>query len=149
MVRRTVLVAVALAAGCAHRTVHRAVLTEAAPRPVGPYAQAHVVERGHHREIWVAGQLGVDPRTGALAPGDAAAQAEQALRNIEAVLGAAGAGPADVVKVTVFMTDLGAFAALNETYARHFAPPFPARATVQVAALPKGALVEIEAVAER
>lgn len=90
----------------------------------------------------------MDPDTGALREG-VAAQAEQALVNLRALLGAAGFGVEDVVKCTIFLTDLADFATVNEIYGRTFVEPYPARSTVQVAALPKGGLVEIEAIAQR
>lgn len=123
-----------------------AIETEKAPKAIGPYSQA---VRG---EGWVfaSGQIPLDPNTAQLRGDSVAAQTEQVLLNLAAVLTAAGTGLDRVVKTTVYMTDLGRFSEMNETYARHFTAaggPFPARATVQVAALPKGALVEIDAVA--
>ncbi|MBI5629650.1 MAG: reactive intermediate/imine deaminase [Elusimicrobia bacterium] len=109
--------------------------------PIGPYSP--FVARGGW--VFVSGQIGADAE-GRLAPG-IEAQTEQCLRNLESVLAEAGLNASSVVKTTVFMADLTQFASMNEVYARHFKPPFPARATVGVAALPKGALVEIEAVA--
>lgn len=114
-----------------------------APSPVGPYSQA--VEAG---AVYCAGQLGLDPSTGKLEEG-AVAQTSRALRNIEAILGAAGLSLMDVVKTTIFLADLSDFQSVNEEYAKHFSPPYPARTTVQAAALPRGAKVEIEAVAAR
>ena len=110
---------------------------------MGPYSQA--IDAG---AVYCAGQIGADPSTGNLAQG-VVAQTARALSNLEAVLSAAGMSLHDVVKTTVFLVDLGEFTAMNEEYARHFAPPFPARSTVQVGALPKGARVEIEAIAVR
>ena len=118
--------------------------TEQAPRPVGPYSQA--VRAGGW--VFVSGQIPLDPATGKLEEGGAAAQAERALRNLAAVLAAAGCRPADVRKTTIYLADLNDFAEVNEVYARFFAAPYPARAVVGVASLPKGAAVEIEAVAE-
>ncbi|MDG7007033.1 MAG: reactive intermediate/imine deaminase [Nitrososphaerota archaeon] len=119
------------------------VRSKSAPSPVGPYSQA--IDAG---AVYCAGQIGADPSTGSLAQG-VVAQTARALSNLEAVLSATGMSLRDVVKTTVFLVDLGEFMAMNEEYARHFAPPFPARSTVQVGALPKGARVEIEAVAVR
>jgi 2-iminobutanoate/2-iminopropanoate deaminase len=99
--------------------------------------------------VFCAGQVGIDPATGKLVPGGLAAEAARAIENLRAVLTAAGLGLADVVKTTVYVVDLGEFAALNEVYGRYFPPPHPARATVQVAALPAGGRIEIEAVARR
>lgn len=121
----------------------RRIDTDLAPRPVGPYSQAIEAEGW----IWCAGQLGLDPGTGQLVGGGAALEAERALRNLESVLDAAGATTADVVKTTVFLVDMADFAAVNEVYARVFPDPTPARSTFAVAALPRGARVEIEAVA--
>ncbi len=110
-----------------------------APPAAGPYSQA--VDTG--RFVFVSGQLPVDPATGRIPDGAAA----QAFANLRAVLEAAGLGLADVVKTTVFLADLADFAAVNAEYARVFAPPFPARSCIQAAALPKGARLEIDAVA--
>ena len=121
------------------------VRTEAAPAPIGPYSQA--VRAGD--TLYLAGQIGLDPATGALAPGGIAAETRQALANVEAVLAAAGLETTDVVAATVYLVDLAEFAAMNEVYARTFVRAPPARATVGVAALPKGARVEIAVVAVR
>lgn len=114
-----------------------------APTPVGPYSQA--IESN---AVYCAGQIGVNPATGKMEEG-VAAQTARALMNLEEILKAAGLGLEDVVKTTVFVSNLEEFALMNEEYAKHFSPPFPARTTVQAAALPKGAQVEIEAVAVR
>ncbi len=119
------------------------VRSESAPAPIGPYSQA--VDSG---TVYCSGQVGVDPSTGNLAVG-VTAQTARALANLESVLAACGLGLKDVVRTTVFMVDLAEFGQMNEEYARHFSAPFPARTTVQVAALPKGARVEIDAVASR
>ncbi len=119
------------------------VRSNSAPAPIGPYSQA--VDAG---AVYCAGQIGADPATGSLEKG-VAAQTARALSNLEAVLSAAGMSLGSVVKTTVFLADLGEFAAMNEEYARHFTPPYPARSTVQAAALPKGARVEIDAIAVR
>jgi len=119
--------------------------SDAAPRAIGPYAQA--VAAGDL--VFCSGQVGLDPASGRLVPGGVAAEAARALENLAAVLSAAGLGLGDVVKTTVYLVDLADFAAVNEVYARHFPAPYPARATVGVAALPAGARVEIEAVATR
>ena len=116
----------------------------AAPKAIGPYSPA--VSAGSL--LFLSGQLGLDPATGELASG-VRAQAERALLNLEALLAAGGAGAADLVKTTIFLTDMADFAAFNEIYASHLHAPYPARSTVQVAALPKGGLVEIEAIAVR
>jgi 2-iminobutanoate/2-iminopropanoate deaminase len=122
-----------------------AVVTENAPAPVGPYSQA--VMAGDF--VFVSGQLGMDPKTGQLA-GDIGAQTRQTLENLSAVLITAGAGPADVVKVEVFLADMGDFAAVNRIYAEYFTVmPFPARQAVESAHLPKGALIEISCIARK
>jgi len=123
----------------------KAVTSAAAPRALGPYSQA--VEAGGF--VFCAGQVALDPATGKLVPGGIAAEAARALDNLSAVLAAAGLGLVDVVKTTVYLVDLGEFGAMNGTYGRYFTAPYPARATVQVAALPAGARVEIEAIAVR
>jgi len=111
--------------------------------PVGPFSQA--VKGGE--AIYLSGQVGHDPATGRLVEGGVAAQTEQALRNLSAVLGAAGRTLDDVVRVGVYLTDMADFSAMNEVYARSFSQPYPARTTIGVAALPLGAAVEIDLVA--
>ncbi len=118
------------------------VQTDAAPTAIGPYSQA--IRAGEL--VFTAGQVGAEPASGALADG-IAAQADLALRNLAALLDAAGSGLDRVVKTTIFLVDMGDFAAVNEVYARHLSPPYPARTTVAVSALPKGARVEIEMIA--
>ena len=121
------------------------IASDAAPRALGPYAQA--VAAGDL--VFCSGQVGIDPASGALVAGGIAPETARALENLGAVLRAAGLGLEDVVKTTVYLTDLGEFAAMNEVYGRYLPAPHPARATVQVAKLPAGARVEIEAVAAR
>lgn len=121
----------------------RAVESPDAPKAIGPYSQA-IIANGF---IFTAGQVGADPKTGTLVEGGIEAQTEQVLKNIEAVLKASGSSLNDVVKTTVFLTDLNDFAKMNEIYAKRFKTPFPARSTVQVARLPRDAKIEIEAVA--
>ncbi len=116
-----------------------------APAAIGPYSQA--IDTGS--VVYCSGSLGVDPATGDLVAGGVAAQAEQSLRNIGAVLAAAGLGYADVAKATCFLVDMADFAAFNEVYARFYPDAPPARSTFAVAALPKGARVEIEVIAVR
>ena len=116
----------------------------AAPGAIGPYSQA--IDTGTF--VFASGQLPVDPSTGTM-PADITAQTEMSLRNVAAVLAGAGLTLANVVKTTVFLADMGDFAAMNEVYARHFPAPFPARSAVAVRTLPKNALVEIEVVAVR
>ena len=120
-----------------------AVATEKAPAAVGPYSQA--VKCGNL--VFCSGQLPTDPRTGAFVGSTIEERTHQVLKNLSAVLEAAGSGLAHVVKTTVFLTDMGNFTAMNAVYATYFTAPAPARSTVQVAALPKGADIEIEAVA--
>ena len=117
--------------------------TESAPKAIGPYSQA--IRIGDF--VYTAGQVSIVPATGDLIAGDIEAQTRQALNNLKAVLEAAGSGLDKVVKTTVFMTDLGDFTRMNGVYAEFFPSQPPARSTVQVAALPKGAMVEIECVA--
>lgn len=124
------------------KTINETVRSAEAPAAIGPYSQA--VRAGEL--VFVSGQLPVDAKSGKLEEG-VAAQTERALKNVGAVLAAAGLDYRHVVKTTVFMTDLGRFAEMNDVYARFFKDAPPARATVQVSALPKGASVEIEAVA--
>ena len=118
--------------------------SKSAPAAIGPYSQATVAGN----TCYVSGMLGIDPATGELKEG-VEAQAEQALLNLEAVLKAAELTTASVVKTTVFLTDMGAFSQVNAIYSKHFSAPYPARSCVQVSALPKGGLFEIEAVAVR
>lgn len=117
--------------------------TDEAPQAIGPYSQALVT----HGLVFTAGQVALHPETGQLVDGGIEAQTRQVLNNLAAVLEAAGASLASVVKTTVFMLDLGEFSAMNTVYAEYFTATFPARSTVQVVALPKGARVEIECVA--
>jgi 2-iminobutanoate/2-iminopropanoate deaminase len=121
----------------------RVIHAEGAPKPVGPYSQA--VQLG--RLVFTAGQVALDANTGKLVGDDIRAQTRQVLGNLDAVLGAAGSSLKHVLKTTVFLTDLADFAAMNGVYAERFSETPPARSTVQVAALPGGARVEIEVVA--
>ena len=123
--------------------MNQSIHTEKAPAAIGPYSQA--VRAGN--TIYVSGQIPIDPATGEFAGSDIASQARQSLTNIRNILAAAGTDMAHVVKTTVLLADIKDFTAMNEVYAGFFTEPFPARAAFQVAALPKGALVEIEAVA--
>lgn len=116
-----------------------------APAAIGPYSQA--VEAGGF--VFLSGQVPIDPKTGDLVQGDIAAQTERVLDNLKAVLEAAGCSFSDVVKTTIYLADLGDFQAVNATYAKRFTAAPPARATVQVSALPKGARVEIDAIAKK
>ena len=117
--------------------------TASAPLPVGPYSQAVV----HGGLVFCSGQIPLDPKTGALVAGEIEAQVERVMENLRAVLEAAGSGLDHVLRTTIYVTDLSLFARVNRVYARYFTGTAPARATVQVAALPLGALVEIDATA--
>jgi 2-iminobutanoate/2-iminopropanoate deaminase len=121
-----------------------AVSTPGAPRAIGPYSQG--IAAGDL--VFCSGQVGLDPTTGELADG-VEAQAERALRNLAAVLDAAGCSFGDVVKTTVFLADIADFAAVNAVYAHHMPDPPPARSTFAVGALPRGARIEIDAIARR
>jgi 2-iminobutanoate/2-iminopropanoate deaminase len=129
-----------------------AIVTADAPAAVGPYSQGIVQEFGSRatggetRIVFCSGQLGLDPASGELVEG-CEAQADRALHNLAAVLAAAGGSWADVVKTTVFLADIGDFGLVNAVYARHMPDPPPARSTFAVGALPKGGLVEIDAIA--
>lgn len=120
-----------------------AVSTSDAPGALGPYSQA--LSAGNL--IFISGQIGLDPETGEMVDDDPAAQASQAMKNIDAILDSLWLSISHVIKTTIYVTDLDAFEAINEAYAKHLQEPYPARACVEVARLPKGALVEIEAVA--
>ena len=113
------------------------------PEAVGPYN--HAVRTGDF--LFSAGQIPLDPSTGELVQGEVAAQTQRVLQNIKAILDDQGLSFSNIIKTTVFMTDLAEFGEMNQVYAEHFTDDFPARSTVQVAALPKGAKVEIEFVA--
>jgi 2-iminobutanoate/2-iminopropanoate deaminase len=117
--------------------------TENAPGAIGPYSQA--VKTGSL--VFVSGQIPIDPATGEFVPGEVAEQTEQVLKNLSAVLEAAGSGLNNVVKTTVFLADMNDFAAMNEIYAKYFSENKPARATVEAARLPRDARVEIECIA--
>jgi 2-iminobutanoate/2-iminopropanoate deaminase len=123
----------------------RIIRTDKAPAPFqgAPYSQGV----GHGDLVFVAGQIGVDPETNQVVEGGIEAQTEQAMKNVAAILDAAGSSLANVLKASIFLVDFGDFPAMNDVYARHVGPDFPARATVQIAGLPSGALVEIEVVA--
>jgi 2-iminobutanoate/2-iminopropanoate deaminase len=121
----------------------RAIHTDGAPGAIGPYSQA--IRAG--RWLFTAGQIGLDPATGEFAGADVQSQARRAMENLAAVLEEAGGSMDRVVKTTIFLADMGDFAAVNEIYGSYFDPPYPARSTVAAAELPKGARVEIEVVA--
>ena len=125
---------------------HQSVSTPLAPSAIGPYVQAKVAQGS--RMVFCSGQIPLDPASGAfVGEGDVQAQTQRVLENLAAVLAAAGVGFGDVVKTTIFLVDMADFAVVNQVYATFFTGEFPARATVAVAALPRGARVEIEAIA--
>ncbi|HLW24204.1 MAG TPA: RidA family protein [Steroidobacteraceae bacterium] len=121
------------------------IATNAAPKAIGPYSQA--VRVGN--TVWLSGQIPLDPATGELVVGSIEVQARRVFENLKAIVSAAGFGLEDAVKATVFLTDLTQFAAVNQVMAEYFREPFPARATVGVAALPKGAAIEVECILAR
>jgi 2-iminobutanoate/2-iminopropanoate deaminase len=128
----------------AHAMPRETIFTTDAPKPIGPYVQA-VVSRGM---VYCSGQIPLDPATGEMVgAGDVRAQAQRVLQNLEAVLTAAGASMLSVVKTTIYLADLQDFAAVNDVYARFFADRPPARTTIEAAGLPRGALVEVDAIA--
>lgn len=122
----------------------KAIITSAAPSAIGPYSQA--IKVGSF--VYTSGQIPIDPATGQFVEGGIEAQARQSLLNVQAILKEAGATMDSVVKTTVFLADMSDFAAVNAVYAEFFTEPFPARSAVAVKSLPKGALIEIEVVAE-
>jgi len=119
------------------------IATNDAPQAIGPYSQAVAVDKW----LYLSGQIGLDPASGQLVAGGVVVEAEQVLANLRAVLAAGGATFDNVLRTTIYLVDLNDFAKVNEIYAEHFKAPFPARATVGVASLPRGARVEIDAVA--
>ena len=121
------------------------VITDKAPKAIGPYSQAVIAGD----LIFTSGQIPLDPKTQEMVKGDIRAQAERVMDNLRGVLGAASVSFAQVVKTTIFLADLADFAVVNEVYGKRFSGSPPARSTVQVAALPKGARVEIEMIAVR
>jgi 2-iminobutanoate/2-iminopropanoate deaminase len=124
---------------------NQTVSTDKAPKAIGPYSQAIVAGE----LIFVSGQIPLDPQTQQMVQGDVRAQTERVMENLAGVLAAAGVGFANVVKASIFLADLNDFAAVNEVYGKRFPTAPPARSTVQVAALPKGARVEIDVIAAR
>ena len=124
----------------------KSIQTDQAPAAIGPYSQA--IDSGAGL-VFVSGQIPIDPSTGTFVPGGIREQTRQSLTNAQAILAATGLGLENVVKTTVFLADMGDFAAMNEVYAQFFAAPYPARSAVAVKTLPKGALVEIECIAVR
>ena len=129
--------------------MRRPIQVSDAPQAIGPYSQGQVVDLPGGHLVYTAGQVGLDPASGQLVEGGIAAQTERVLRNLAAVLAGAGMTLGDVVKTTVYLADMQDFQAMNEVYARHFAAAPPARTTIAAAGLPRGARVEIEAVAVR
>lgn len=123
------------------KTIH----SDGAPKAIGPYSQAVQVPAG--TLTFLSGQIPLDPATGEMVPGDVVAQTERVMKNLEGVLSAGGLSFANVVRCTIYLTNLGDFAKVNEVYGRAFPGEPPARATVQVSALPRGSQVEIDAIA--
>ncbi len=121
----------------------KVIQTEKAPKPIGPYSQA--IRAGNF--IFLSGQIPIDPKTGELVKGDIRQQTQQVLENIRGVLESQGLGMQDVVKVSIFLKDMGNFNEMNEVYATYFSSSPPARSTVEVAKLPRNADIEIEAIA--
>jgi len=121
----------------------KVIQTEKAPKPIGPYSQA--IRAGNF--IFLSGQIPIDPKTGELVKGDIRQQTRQVLENIRGVLESQGLGMQDVVKVNIFLKDMGNFNEMNEVYATYFSATPPARSTVEVAKLPRNAEIEIEAIA--
>ena len=129
---------------CAEVAMSKTIVrTDEAPAPVGPYSQGVVLDGW----IWTSGQVALDPSTGKIVGRDAATQADRALSNIEAILKAGGSSLGQVVRATVYLTNMDDFAAVNAVYARYFPSAFPARSCVEVSRLPLGALVEIDVIA--
>jgi len=126
-------------------SMKKVIETRHAPSAIGPYSQA--IDVGD--TVFLSGQIGLDPQTGTLVSGGIELETRQVLDNIREVLRAAGLGFGDVVKTTIFLINLADFEIVNGVYGEHFTEDFPARSTVQVAALPRGALVEIEVIAKR
>jgi len=126
--------------------MHQVITTSEAPGAIGPYSQA-VAVRAPAALLFLSGQIPLDPRTGQLVKGTIEEETRQVMANLQAVLAAGGGGFQHVVKTTIYLTDLADFAAVNQVYGGFFPADPPARATVQVAALPRGARVEIDAVA--
>ena len=125
--------------------MQKIIRTDTAPKPIGPYSQAMLTGG----QVYTAGQIALDPGTMELIEGDAATQTERVMQNLRAILEEAGSGMSSIIKTTVYLVDMGDFAAMNEVYARHLGDHRPARSTVAVAALPKGARVEIDAIGLR
>jgi 2-iminobutanoate/2-iminopropanoate deaminase len=125
--------------------MRRAVHSDGAPKAIGPYSQG--IQAGAGKLTFLSGQIPLDPKTGELVTGDILVQTERVMQNLGAVLQAAGLGFEHVVRCTLFLVDMGDFARVNEAYGKHFKGTPPARVTVQVAGLPKGARIEIDAIA--
>jgi 2-iminobutanoate/2-iminopropanoate deaminase len=125
--------------------MRKSIVTEKAPKPLGPFSQA-IVEGDF---IFLAGQVCSNPVTGKLEPGDVRSETKRTFENVRAILQAAGSSLDDVMKCNVYLRDINDFAAMNEVYATFFSPPFPARTTIQAGALPGGVAVEIECIAKK
>lgn len=127
-------------------SARQAVATDHAPKAIGPYSQAIIV-RGTGNLVFVSGQIPIDPATGEFVPGDVKAQTDRVMKNLAAILEAAGTSLDAVVRCTVYLADMNDFAAMNEVYGSYFTQPAPARATIQAVRLPKDARVEIDVIA--
>ena len=125
-----------------NQMIKEIISTENAPQAIGPYSQA--VKTGNF--IFISGQIPLDPKTGDVVEGSIEDQANQVLENIKSICEAAGHGLEDIVKITIFLTDLGNFAVVNDVMKKYFSEPYPARATIEVSGLPLGVNVEIEAI---
>ncbi|MEO0072725.1 MAG: RidA family protein [candidate division WOR-3 bacterium] len=124
-------------------TNKKIVFTDQAPRPIGPYSQAVIFDR----LVFISGQIGIDPQTGELVSGGVAEETKQIFKNLKEILSAIGLNFSNIVKTTVYLTDLSTFSVMNAVYGEYFESNYPARATVEVKALPKKAKVEIDAIA--
>jgi 2-iminobutanoate/2-iminopropanoate deaminase len=123
--------------------MNKQIETQNAPKPIGPYSQA--IAFGNM--VWVSGCIALNPHSGAMADESLAAETHQVLKNLKAIVEASGSSMSKIVKTTIYLTDMGSFTAVNEIYGQYFKSPFPARETVEIVALPKGARVEISCVA--
>ena len=121
------------------------IYSENAPKPIGPYSQAVEIDN----LVFLSGQIGIDPKTGNIVPGGVVAEARQVMKNIQAVLEEANLTFENMIKSTIFLTNLTVFNEVNQIYGEYFTEDFPARSTIEVQALPKGAKIEIEVIAQK
>ena len=129
------------------KNIKKIISTPDAPEAIGPYSQGVLFISRGLQTLYCSGQIALDPKTGEIVPGTVSDQARRVMDNLKAIITAGGLSMADVVKTTIYLTDLAAFTDVNNVYMSYFSGDYPARVTVQVAALPKGALVEMDAVA--